>query len=154
MDMNLKRGLGFWILIIIAIFLNIMFLLGQTWSLFDYEFTVSIGLQESLAEVKEIGVAWAKGFAFGDTIFYMPLFIIGIVGLFKRRFWGILSMFGALAITAYWPLVHLYTMYIGKNAFELSPEKYVYYPIFFLLLVIYSLWSMWFLYKKRDGLVG
>ena len=63
-------------------------------------------------------------------------------------------MFGALAITAYWPLVHVYTMYIGKSAFELSPEKYVYYPILFALLVIYSLWGMWFLYRERDVLVG
>ena len=150
----MKRGLGFWILIIVAIFLNIMFLLGQTWSLFDYEFTVSIGLQESLEEIKEIGVAFAKGFAFGDTVFYIPLFIIGIVGLFKRRSWGIFSMFGALAITAYWPLVHLYTIYIGKNVLELNPEKYIYYPIFFLLLVIYALWGMWFLYRNRDVLEG
>ena len=47
----------------------------------DYDLTVSLGLQESVEEVSEVGVAWAKGFAFGDTIIYLPLLLIGIIGL-------------------------------------------------------------------------
>jgi hypothetical protein len=100
-----------WVLIIFALLLNLIMLIGQTGSLFDYGFTVSIGLQESIEEVTGIGVAWAKGFAFGDTVFYMPLYIIGIVGLFKQKVWGIFSMFGALAITVYWPIVNLYAVF-------------------------------------------
>ena len=46
-----------------------MFLLGQTLSLFNYELTVEWGLQESSEEVGDVGVAFLKGYAFGDTIF-------------------------------------------------------------------------------------
>jgi hypothetical protein len=83
--MDRKRGLGFWILISIGILLILMFLLGQTLSLIDYDLTVSLGLQESEEEITKVGVAFAKGFAFGDTVFYIPLFVIGIVGLLKRK---------------------------------------------------------------------
>ncbi|WP_406669947.1 hypothetical protein V7O67_09645 [Methanolobus sp. ZRKC4] len=41
---------------------------GQTFSLIDYDLTVSLGLQESAEEVGEVGVSWAKGVAFADTI--------------------------------------------------------------------------------------
>ena len=151
--MEIKRGLGFWTLIIFAVLLNLMMLIGQTGSLFDYDFTVSIGLQESVEEVTGVGVAWAKGFAFWDTIFYIPLFIVGIIGLFKRKQWGIYSMFSALAITVYWPIVSLYAIFIGKNAFVLTPDKYVTYSIILPLIAIYGLWGMWYLYKNQDNVI-
>ncbi len=151
--MNQKRGLGFWVLIIFALLLNLIMLIGQTGSLFDYGFTVSIGLQESIEEVTGVGVAWAKGFAFGDTVFYIPLYIIGIVGLLKQKVWGRFSMFGALAITVYWPIVNLYAVFAGKNAMNLNPDKYISFSILLPLIAIYGLWGIWFLYKNRDQLL-
>ncbi len=44
-------------LITIAMLLVIMFFLGQTFSLFNYELTVAWGLQESSEEVGDIGVS-------------------------------------------------------------------------------------------------
>ena len=145
----MRRSFGFWFLVIIAVFLNAMFLAGQTMSLIDHDLTVSLGLQESVAEISRTGVAFAKGFTFGDTVCYIPLFLIGIVGLLRRRAWGLLSMFGALAITVYWPFVHLYAIYAGKNSMHLSHEKYLTYSIILPLISLYGLWGMWFLYKNR-----
>ncbi|MFC1771598.1 hypothetical protein ACFLZV_06910, partial [Candidatus Margulisiibacteriota bacterium] len=86
-----KKNISFRILISIAILLVIFFLLGQTMALFNYDLTVKLGLQESVNEVGKIGVAYAKGFGFGDTIIYLPLLIAGIIGLLKNRKWGIFS---------------------------------------------------------------
>ncbi|MCK5534244.1 hypothetical protein KAI68_03935 [bacterium] len=147
--MNKTRGLGFWILISIGILLSIMFLFGQTLSLFNYDLTVSLGLQESVEEVGEIGVAWAKGFAFGDTVLYLPLLLIGIIGLLKRKKWGVYSMFGSLAITVYWPIVSLFSIFAGKNNINLNPDKFISYSIILPLIAIYGLWGMWFLYRNR-----
>jgi len=151
--MNQKRWSGFRVLIIFALLLNLIMLMGQTGSLIDYGFTVSIGLQESVEEVTGLGVAWAKGFAFGDTVFYIPLFIIGIAGLFRQKVWGIYSMFGALAITVYWPSVNLYALFAGKNEMNLNPDKYVSFSILLPLIAIYGLWGMWFLYRNRNTLL-
>ena len=150
--MDKKRGLGFWILISIGMLLILMFLLGQTLSLVDYDLTVSLGLQESEEEISNVGIAYAKGFAFGDTIFYIPLFVIGIVGLLKRKIWGLFSMIGALAVSIYWPIVHLFAIFIGKDAMNLMPEKYVSYSIILSIIILYGLWGIWFLYKNQNRL--
>jgi hypothetical protein len=146
-------GIGFWILIIISILLNLIIIIGQTGALIDYDFAVSIGMQESIEEVTGVGVAWAKGFAFGDTVVYLPLFILGIIGLLKRKKWGLLSMFGALAITAYWPVVCLFAVFLGKGVINLSPDKYISYSILLPLISIYALWGMWYLYANRNKLI-
>jgi hypothetical protein len=145
----MQRTYGFRTLILIGISLNIMFVAGQTLSLVDYDLTVTFGLQESAAEISDAGIAFAKGFAFGDTVFYMPLFVTGMVGLLKRRSWGIYSMFGALAITVYWPIVNLFAVYAGKSSMHLSDDKYVSFSVLLPLISIYGLWGMWFLYRNR-----
>ena len=85
---------------------------------------------------------------FGDTVIYLPLLIAGIIGLLKNKRWGKYSMFGALAISAYWPLVHLYAIFIERNAITLAPDKYILYPILLPLIVLYGMWGMWYLYKE------
>ncbi len=68
----------------------VILLIGQMMLFINYEFTVSIGLQESVDVIGEMGVAVNKGFGVGDTIIYMPLLIIGLVGLWYRKKWGYL----------------------------------------------------------------
>ena len=135
----MKKGFGFLVLISIAIILVIMFLLGQTLSLFNYKLTVAWGLQESSEEVGDVGVAFLKGYAFGDTIFYIPLLVLGIIGLIKRRKWGLYSMFGALAISVYWPATILYAVFIERTAITLTPDKYISFSILLPLIMIYGL---------------
>ncbi len=149
-DINNKRGFGFWMLISVAVLLLLFLLIGQTFSLINYEAAVAYGLQESVQEVSEVGIAFAKGFAFADTLVYIPLLLLGILGMLKRKKWGVFLMFASCAISVYWPLVHLYAIYIGKNAIVLDPEKYISFPITLSLIIIYGLWGMWYLYKKHD----
>ena len=85
--MTNRRPIGFWVLMILGMLFSVMLLLGQTMSFINYDFTVSIGLQESKDVVSEMGVAINKGFGVGDTIIYLPLLVIGIVGLWLRKKW-------------------------------------------------------------------
>ena len=86
-----RKLIGFWVLIILGILILVMLLAGQMMSFINYEFTVSIGLQESVDVVGEMGVAVNKGFGVGDTIIYIPLLILGLVGLWIRKEWGIIT---------------------------------------------------------------
>jgi hypothetical protein len=150
----MKRSFSFWFLIITSVFLTIMYISGQTLAVFNYDLAIAIGMQESEAEVGQVGIAYAKGFGFGDTLIYIPLIIIGIIGLIKRRVWGVYAMFGAMAITVYWPVVHLYAITIGKGAINLSLEKMTTYYTVLSLIIIYGLWGMWYLYKNRHNLTS
>ena len=151
--MDYKRNFGLKILIITSMLLMLFLLAGQTFSLFNYEAAVDMGLQESAEEITEVGIAFAKGFAFADTIAYIPLLLIGIIGLLKRTKWGVYAMFASCAISVYWPLVHLYAIYIGIDVIILHPEKYVSFPITLSFIILYGLWGMWFLYTNQKELI-
>ena len=138
----------FWILISIAAVLVILFLAGQTLGVFNYDLAVAIGMQESENEIGRVGIAFAKGFGFADTVLYIPLFLLGIIGLLKNKRWGKYCMFGALAISVYWPLVHLYAISIDKISITLNPDKYIYYPIVLSLIMVYGMWGMHYLYTR------
>ena len=126
---------------------------GQTLALFNYDLTVSIGLQESVDEVTGLGVAWAKAFAIGDTIFYLPLLIAGIIGLILRKRWGFYTMFASLAVSVYWPIINLTVIYLGEDEMTLQPDKYVAFPVVLILIIIYGLWGMKYLYKHQESLI-
>ena len=152
--MKKKFSSGFWILIVIAILLNLMYLLGQTMAMIDYELTVSLGLQESVREISEVGVAFNKGFGFGDTFIYIPLFIIGIIGLLRRRSIGLYCMIGALAITAYWPAVCMSALYFAKGAKDFHFSSYPEYTVMLSLICFYGLWGMWYVVKNKEKLIA
>jgi len=57
--MSKKRGFGFWVLILTSILLSLFLVVGQTFSLFNYEAAVAFGLQESVEEVTQVGIAFA-----------------------------------------------------------------------------------------------
>ena len=40
---------------------------GQTLAVFNYDLVVAIGMQESEEEIGKVGIAFAKGFGFGDA---------------------------------------------------------------------------------------
>ena len=148
-----KRTTGFWILVSIGVILNLIYLLGQTMAIINYDFAVSIELQEPVTDITEVGVALNKGFGFGDTFFYMPLFVVGIIGLLKRSAWGLYAMFGAMAITIYWPLVGLSTVFYAKGAPGWHFTDYTSYSILLTSIAIYGIWGLWFLYTNRANLV-
>lgn len=150
-----KRPIGFWILMIIGIFICVMLLLGQMMSFINYGFTVSIGLQESEDMVGEVGVAVNKSFGVGDTIIYLPILVIGIVGLWLGKNWGLFAMTGALGITAYWPMVCMFFILFARGApgFNFAKSTASAYAIFLTALTIYGLWGLWYLYKNRKILV-
>jgi hypothetical protein len=144
-----KKTFGFWLLISLGLVLTAFLVLGQTLSLFNYEGAVRFGMQESITEVGATGVAYGKGFAFSDTIIYLPLLILGLIGITMGKNWGLFSMFGALAISLYWPIVCLFSIYIGKSSMALSPDKYISYPIVLGIVIVYSIFGLWFLYKNQ-----
>jgi len=119
-----------------------------------YDFAVLIGLQESVEEITEVGVALNKGFGLGDTVFYIPLFVIGIIGLLKRTTLGLYAMLGAMAVTVYWPIVGLSTVIFAKGAPGWYFTDYTSYAILLSIIALYGLWGFQYLYKNRESLVG
>ena len=152
--MTNRRPIGFWVLMILGIFSAIMLLVGQTMSVISYDFTVLIGLQESKNMVGEMGVALNKAFGVGDTIIYLPLLVIGIVGLWLRKKWGLFAMTGALGITAYWPVVCIFFLLFARGAPGFNFTNFASYTILLTGFTVYGLWGLWYLYENHRIILG
>lgn len=151
--MKNNGAVGFWILMVVGILVLVVLFLGQMMSFINYEFTVMIGLQESVDVLGEMGVAVNKGFGVGDTIIYIPLMVMGLIGLWIRKEWGILTMAGALGITAYWPMVSLFLLLFAKGSPGFNFTNFTSYAIILILITIYGIWGLWYLIKRREVLV-
>lgn len=149
----MQRTFGLTFLKITTLFLALFFLAGQTYSLIDYQQTIKWGLQESPAEVGDVGVSFLKGYAFADTIFYIPILILSVIGLQYQRKWGYYLMIAALAISVYWPIAVLYSIYEGREFMDLSVEKYTSFSIILPLIILYGIWGLWYLYHHQNKVV-
>lgn len=146
--MSKKRPLGFWLLMLFAIFLLVMIIIGQTGALINYKLMVRLGLQESKDAVSALGVAMNKGFAAGDTIIYLPLLLLGIIGLLLKKAWGLVTMTAALGITAYWPMSCLFYMWFAKGLPSFNFGCFVSYTVILISITVLSLIGLFYLYKK------
>jgi hypothetical protein len=134
------------IILIIGTILLAMLLLGQTMSLIHYEFSVLLGLQEAQSIVGEMGIAINKAFGAADTIMYIPILALGLVGIWRQKRWSIVAMSGALGITAYWPIVCLFLLFFAKGTPDFHFTRYTSYTIMLTLITLYGLWGLWYLY--------
>ncbi len=147
------RTKGVWFVLISGILLLVLLLLGQTMSFINYEFTVSLGLQEPVDEITKLGVAVNKAFGVGDTIIYIPLLFSGLIGLWRKEDWGIFLMGGAFAITAYWPIVCLFIILFGNKLPDFNYVNLTYIIIALISFAIYGIWGMWYIYKNQKLLL-
>src|SRR3990167_11164101 len=152
--MRNKRTIRFWVVMIVGILLLLMLILGQMMAFINYDFPVSIGLQESKDVIGETGVAVNKGIGVGDTIIYLPLLVLGLIGLWLRRMWGVFMMASALAITAYWPMASLFILLYARGTPGFNFTNFASYTIILTSITLYGLWGLWYLYKNQKKLAN
>lgn len=118
-------GTAFWIVQIPGWLLFAYLLAAQCTAALSYSLGVKLGTQEPAERVTEVGVAFWKGFAGADLIFYTPLLGIGLVGHLLEAAWTELVLGAALGITSYWPIACLWTLRAARGAagWKLPKEK-------------------------------
>ena len=96
------RSIAFWIIVVfLAVSVGLM-LVGQTLGVFNYELAARMGLQEKPEEMTEFGVQVNRAFGAADTIVYLPLIVISMVGLILRKRWSLLVTAAFFGASAYW----------------------------------------------------
>jgi hypothetical protein len=148
--MSGKRTLGFWVLIIPGFLILFMLIFGQMMAVIDYDFAVSIGLQEPTEVFSEYGVAMNKAFGVGDTIIYLPLLVLGLIGLWLKKSWGLFVMLAALAITAYWPVVHIFFVLFAEGLPGFNFTDFTSFITTLIVISVYGIWGMYYLYSHKN----
>jgi hypothetical protein len=89
----------------LVVFLSVsvvLMLAGQTLGVFNYELAASWGLQEKAEEMTDFGVQVNRAFGAADTVVYVPLIVISLVGLALRKRWSLLITAAFFGASAYW----------------------------------------------------
>ncbi len=86
---NNGRSPGFWIIVVFLAVSVVLMLVGQTLGVFNYELAARMGLQEKPEEMTEFGVQVNRAFGAADTVVYIPLMVVSIVGLMAQKALGV-----------------------------------------------------------------
>ena len=97
-----RRSLGFWFIVVFLTVSVILMLAGQTLGVFNYELAARMGLQEKPEEMTDFGVQVNRAFGAADTVVYLPLIVISLVGLILRKRWSLLITAAFFGASAYW----------------------------------------------------
>lgn len=73
-------NIAFWLIQVPGWLLFAYLVAAQCTSAVSYSFGVKMGTQEPADRITEVGVAFFKGYAGADLIFYAPLLGLGLVG--------------------------------------------------------------------------
>jgi hypothetical protein len=149
-----KRPFAFWVILAYLVFDFFFFLIGQTASLFAYDFTVRMGLQESAQAVGEYGVQVNRAFGLSDTVIGIPLILISLVGLYRRKRWALATVAAFMGISIYWPVfcTGLFLFLKGVPGYSLVPETG--YGIILALHAVFGLWILGYLMLRAGNLVS
>ncbi len=152
--MTLRKKSAYYLLIGLSILLTVVYLAGQTLSMIDCELATSFGLNEPKEQLTKLGLALNKEFGFADVFVYLPLLIVGIIFLIKKSTMGFFAMCAAMAITIYWPVVSMSTLFYAKGAPGFTFDDFLSYSIFLSIIAFFGLWGFVFLYRNRKYWMG
>jgi len=148
-----KRPFAFWV---ITAFMSVSLLLlfmGQTMALIDYDFAVQLGLQEDIKDVSNYGVQVNRAFGAGDTIVYIPLMALSIIGLILRKRWSLLTTAAVMGVSAYWATTIVFMLFFltGTPGYYLEPG--LEYWLFMAAFIIFGVCGMLYLVFRGDNLL-
>lgn len=149
----LRRSFAFWIITGILLLSLILLLMGQTMALINYELAVALGFQESVKDVGEFGVQINRAFGASDTLIYIPLIILSIIGLFLRKKWALFTSAAVMGISSYWATTAAFMFYflIGVPNFNFVPG--VDYWLFMTAYIIFGVWGLLYIILRGDKLL-
>ena len=104
---------GIWIALLALVLIMLAWLM-QGYSLLNWEKAVELGLQNSSFLGNDLELAWAtkeRGEALADLLWPLPLTIIALAGLWKRKFVGFVASMMVFAICIYFPLFYVFQLW-------------------------------------------
>ena len=105
--------LGIWIAFIALILISLAWIM-QAYSLCNWESAVELGLQNQSFSGDTAEVIQArkdKGIAIADLLWPLPLTVIALVGILKKRVVGFIASMMTFAICVYFPLFHFFWLW-------------------------------------------
>lgn len=149
----LARPFAFWVIMVFLSLSVVLLILGQTIAVFNYELAVNLGFQESSKLVSEFGVQINRGFGAGDTVIYIPLITLSIVGLFLKKKWSLITAASVMGISLYWAVTVVFMFFFleGTPGYNFVPPFSYWFFIDFY--IVFGFFGMLYLVFKGENLI-
>ena len=146
-ELNKQKRLTLGIKFIIGFYiLNIIFwVVGQGGSVIAYDLVASWGLVEARESVDPFCIVINKAIGLADVIIGPPIFIIATIGLWKMRFYGLMTSYMGFGIGFYWTATawvkqtFLIQAGVKCDPFEIGTHGML------AFVFLFSLWGSWYL---------
>jgi len=148
-----NRPIAYWIIIIFLLLSLTILLIGQTMALINYDFTVQLGLQESIEDVGQFGIQLNRAFAVADTIVYIPLIIVSIIGLVQKKHWSLYTTGAVIGISIYWATTIIFMLIFLTGVPDYHLDAGLEYWMFLMPFIIFGLWGLLYLIFKGEYLI-
>jgi hypothetical protein len=143
MQLGIKFIIGFHILNII------IWIVGQGGAVIAYDTVAQWGLQEARETVDPFCIVINKAIGLADVIIAPPIFIIATIGLWKMRFYGLMTSYMCFGIGFYWTAIAwVKQIFLTQAGVKCEPfDVGIHGMLGFVFL--FSIWGSWYLYKNR-----
>ena len=142
-QLGVKFIIGFYIL-------NIIFwVFGQGLSVIAYDTVAQWGLVEARDTVDPFCIVINRAIGLADVIIGPPIFIIATIGLWKMRFYGLMTSYMGFGIGFYWTAIawvkqtFLIQAGVKCEPFDVGTHGML------AFVFLFSVWGSWYLYKIR-----
>ncbi|MDH3974786.1 MAG: hypothetical protein OEV42_10955 [Deltaproteobacteria bacterium] len=152
--MENKRNRAYWVITVFLALSALLLLMGQTMAIVNYDFAVQLGLQEDVTEVGEYGLQLNRAFGAADTLVYLPLILISLVGLFLRKRWSLTITAAVMGISAYWATTIVFMLFFLTGIPHYYLEPGIEYGLILGAYIIFGLWGMIYLAVRGERIVN
>ena len=108
--------IAFWVIQVPGWLIFTYLVIAQCTAAVSYPLGIKMGTQEPAKRITEVGVAFFKGYAGADLVFYVPLLGVGLLGHAIAAKWSEIALGAALGVTVYWPIACLWTVRAARRA--------------------------------------
>lgn len=153
MAINTKRPISFGIIIVFLVVTIILLLMGQTMAVFNYEFAIKLGLQEDIKEVGEFGIQVNRAFGASDTLVYIPLIIISLIGLLFKKRWSLITTAAVMGISVYWATTVAFMLFFLPGVPDYHLEPGAEYWLLISTYILFGVWGIVYLVFRGDRII-
>ena len=149
--MALASGLPRGVKVIIGfhLFSLVIWFFGQSVAVVAYDMVAGWGLQDPRALVDPVIVEVNRGIGLADTLLMLPLYLVAVAGLLRRRFVGAVASWHVFGMSLYWPIVFFASQsFYGRAGIEYVPTTVVVATLPIATMLIAG-WGSWYLARNR-----
>ena len=101
-----KRPVAYWVIVSFLALSTALMLIAQTTPVFDYALAVRLGFQNGADKISEFGVQVIRAFCVADTLVFIPLTLIALIGLLLKKRWSLFATASLTGISIYWVVAY------------------------------------------------